>query len=132
MGVRRPAVSDTELEVLKALWDHGPGTVRDINAVLRRRGRRWAYTTVQTLLGRLQAKGYVASDKAGLAHVYAAAVSRDKLLRLRLRELSDDLCKGTATPLVLALVEDRRWSAADLAQLRQLLDELDKKNSQSQ
>jgi predicted transcriptional regulator len=118
-------VSGTELEVLKALWQAGAGTVRDVDQVLRRRGRRWAYTTVLTLLQRLQAKGYVVSDKGGPAHVFRPAVSRDKLLRQRLRDLADQLCEGTAAPLVLALVEGHRFSADDLAQFRRLLDELE-------
>ena len=124
MGTRRPAVSDTELDVLKAVWEHGPCTVREANAALRRRGRRWAYTTVLTLLQRLEAKGYVRSDKSETAHVFAATVSRDALLQQRLRELADELCKGTATPLLLALVENHRFTAEEIAQFRHLLDEL--------
>ena len=42
----QPGLSESEREVLKALWDHGPATVRELNAVLSHRGRRWAYTTV--------------------------------------------------------------------------------------
>jgi predicted transcriptional regulator len=125
MGAKRPAVSDTELDVLKALWDTGGGTVREVNARLRQRGRRWAYTTVQTLLHRLEAKGYARRDASAAAHVFRAAVSREQLLKRRLRELADDLCKGTATPLMLALVEDQRLSPEDIARLRQLLDDLD-------
>jgi predicted transcriptional regulator len=124
VATRRPAVSDTELEVLKVLWEQGPGTVRAINTTLRGHGRRWAYTTVLTLLQRLQAKGYVRSDTSETAHVFAASVSRDKLLRQRLRELADDLCKGTATPLVLALVEGHRFTADEIAHFRKLLDDL--------
>ena len=65
MKSRRPALSDAELRVLKTLWEHGPGTVRQLSAVLDSRDRRWAYTTVLTLLQRLQAKGYVTSDTEG-------------------------------------------------------------------
>src|SRR5438552_2238555 len=63
---RRPTISETELDILKVLWEHGPATVRAINDRLRRLGRRWAYTTVLTLLSRLESKGYVASDKSGV------------------------------------------------------------------
>jgi predicted transcriptional regulator len=122
---RRPPISETELDVLKVLWEHGPATVRQVNAVLRRRGRRYAYTTVLTLLQRLEAKGHVRSDKGGVAHVFAAAVSRDGLLRRRLSELADELCDGTATPLVQALVEGNRLTPDDIEQLRRLLDQLD-------
>jgi BlaI family transcriptional regulator, penicillinase repressor len=122
---RQASVSESELEVLKTLWDVGPCTVRTLNAALQRLGRRWAYTTVQTLLQRLEAKSYVASDRAGAAHVFRAAVSRDALVSRRLRDLADQLCGGTASPLLLALVEDGRLTNEDVQQLRRLLDQLD-------
>ena len=119
----QPGLSESEREVLKALWDHGPGTVREINALLARRGRRWAYTTVATLLQRLLAKQYVASDPTVVPHVYRAAVTRDELLERRLRDAADELCDGRAAPLVLALVQGGRFSAEELARLRRLLDD---------
>jgi predicted transcriptional regulator len=126
---RRASISETELDVLKVLWENGPGMVRAVNALLRRQGRRWAYTTVLTLLQRLEAKGYVTSDKSGLAHVFRPAVTRDHLLRQRLKDLANQLCEGTATPLVLALVEGQRFTAAEISQFRQLLDQLEGKKS---
>jgi predicted transcriptional regulator len=124
---RRGSITETELDVLKALWENGPGTVRVINDYLRRQGRRWAYTTVLTLLQRLEAKGYVTSDKSGMAHVFRPAVTRDKLLQQRLKDLANQLCEGTATPLVLALVEGQRFTAEEISQFRQLLDQLEGK-----
>jgi BlaI family penicillinase repressor len=124
---RRPPISETELEVLKVLWEQGPGTVRAINALLRRQRRRWAYTTVLTLLQRLEAKGYVASDKGGVAHVFRPSVTRDKLLRLRLKDLANQLCEGTATPLVQALVEGQRFTDEEIQEFRRLLDRLEGK-----
>jgi len=119
----RPGLSEAEREVLKVLWDHGPGTVREINEVLEHRGRRWAYTTVATLLQRLGVKQYVAGDPSTVAHVYRAVVTRDELLERRLKDAAEELCDGRAAPLVLALVQGNRFSAAELARLRQLLDE---------
>jgi predicted transcriptional regulator len=112
--------------VLKVLWERPSGTVRDVSAGLERQGKqRRAYTTVQTLLQRLEAKGYVASDKGGAANVYRAAVSRDDLLNRRLRQLADELCGGTASPLLLALVEGGRFSRGEIRRLRDLLDRVD-------
>ena len=125
METREPSVSEAELEVLKVLWEHPSGTVREVNTILQEQGRRWAYTTVQTLLQRLEAKGFVHSDRSGSAHVYRAAVSRDDLLSQRLRELADQFCDGTASPLIQALVGDQRLSAEEIKQLRRFLDELD-------
>jgi predicted transcriptional regulator len=118
-------VGGAELEVLKTLWEHGPGTVREVNARLTQQGRSWAYTTVQTMLQRLEAKGFVRSDKSGAAHVFAAVVSRDRLLSQRLRDLANQFCDGTASPLVLALVEGTQFTPEEIQQLRQLLDQLE-------
>ena len=74
---QRPPISETEMDVLKALWQDGPGTVREINERLRRRRRKWAYTTVQTLLNRLKEKGYVERDESALAHVFRAGMTRE-------------------------------------------------------
>ena len=122
---RRPAISETELEVLKALWEISSGTVREVQAALGPQGRRWAYTTVQTLLQRLLDKGYVRSDRSGTAHVFRAAVSREQLLQQRLSALSDQLCEGSASPLVLALVEGVRFTPEEIEQFRRLLDQLE-------
>ena len=124
MDERQAPVSESELEVLKSLWECGPGTVRAVNAALREGGRRWAYTTVQTLLQRLEAKGYVACDRSGPAHVFRAAVCA-RLWSADGCDLADQLCGGTASPLLLALVEDGRLTNEDVQQLRRLLDRLD-------
>lgn len=118
----QPGLSEAEREVLKVLWDHGPGTVRTINDELRRRGRRWAYTTVATLLQRLAAKRFLVSDPSAIPHVYRATVSRDELLERRLKDAADELCDGQAVPLVLALVQGNRFSPEELARLRRMLD----------
>jgi BlaI family transcriptional regulator, penicillinase repressor len=128
---RKPDISDTELEVLRVLWDHGPGTVRELKPVLKKAGRHWAYTTVQTLLNRLEAKGFVKSDKGGFAHVFHAAMSRNQLMRQRLKDLADELCDGAATPLLLALVGGQRFTPEELGQFRKLLDDLDKRKKKS-
>jgi len=118
----QPGLSDAEREVLRALWDHGPGAIREIRTMLAERGRKWAYTTVATLLQRLQAKQYVASDTSVLPHVYRAAVSREELLDRRLKDAAAELCDGQAAPLLLALVQANRFSSEELARFHHLLD----------
>lgn len=119
----QPGLSEAEREVLKVVWDCGPGTVREINEVLERRGRHWAYTTVATLLQRLGVKQYITADPSTVPHVYRAVVTRDELLERRLKDAAEELCDGRAAPLVLALVQGNRFSAEELARLRRLLDE---------
>lgn len=124
MDVDQPTISDAELDVLKVLWQHGPSTVRDVNERLETQNRSWAYNTVLTLLSRLRDKGYVRSEKQGMAHVFEPIVSREKLLQQRLADLTDRVCDGTASPLLHALVEGHRFSPDEIKHFRQLLDEL--------
>jgi BlaI family transcriptional regulator, penicillinase repressor len=121
----RPSpVSEAELEALKVLWDLGPSTVRAVQAELRRRGRPWAYTTVLTLLQRLEAKGCTRSDRAAAANVYTATASRSQLLGRQLRDLVDKFCDGASSPIVAALAEAGRLTPKDVEELRRLLDRI--------
>jgi BlaI family transcriptional regulator, penicillinase repressor len=117
------AISDAELAVLKRLWDKGPGTTRELRDGLAEGEVDWAYTTVQTLLHRLLRKGYVTREPRGPAQVYSADCSQDELLRRHMNDLAARVCDGKATPLVLSLVEGRRFSKAELRRLRETLDE---------
>lgn len=124
MAKKTGAVTATELEVLKALWKRGPATVRELEADVGKR-KGWAYTTIQTLLYRLQEKGFVRTDKRSTPHVFAAKVTRRELLSLRLRDLAETLCEGTATPLLMTLVEDEPLDDEAIGELRKLLDRLE-------
>ena len=124
MSTQSP-ISETEQAVLKVLWDLEQGTVREILAALNAQGHGWAYTTAQTLLTRLAAKGYVATDRTGSAHVYRAAVCRAELLQQRLSDLAETFCEGTTSPLMLALVEGSQFTPQEIAQFRELLDKLE-------
>lgn len=121
-------LSSAELEVLKTLWEGGPGTVREVMNRLHSRGRKVAYTTVLTFLTRLEQKRYVKSDKSGMAYVYRPKVTREKVSKFRLKSLLEELYDGAAAPLVLQLVKDEKLTAEDISQLHQLIESLDKKS----
>ena len=110
----RTGVSDAELEVLKALWKRGPGTVREVEARLREKG----YGTQER-----------AAEGAGAAHTFRAAVTRGQVLGEGLKELSDRICDGTASPLVHALVKDQ-MTKSEIAELRQMLDDMERNGGQ--
>jgi BlaI family penicillinase repressor len=122
-------IGEAELEVLKALWESGPATVRQVLNHLHEKGRRVAYTTVLTFLSRLEQKGYVASNKSELAYVYRALLSRDKVIRSRLRSMLRQLYDGAAAPLVLELMRTEKFSPDEIAQLQSLIDRLDSDSS---
>ncbi|HKQ46923.1 MAG TPA: BlaI/MecI/CopY family transcriptional regulator [Phycisphaerae bacterium] len=120
-----------ELEVLKALWDIGPATVRQVLNHLHERGRRVAYTTVLTFLSRLEQKGFAASNKSGLAYVYRARVSKERVSRSRLRSLVEQLYDGAAGPLVLQLMKSERLTPEEIDELQKLIEKLDDKTPES-
>lgn len=121
-----PAPSDAELELLKRLWDRGPATVRELHAEIERSGLGWAYTTVQTMLGRMEEKGYVQVDRDGFAHVFTAAISRNSLVGMQLQGLRNKLCDGAAAPLLLHLAEGGKFTSDEIAQFRKLLDDAER------
>ena len=128
MGQREYELGEAELQVLKALWDAGPATVRDVMNRLHAAGRRGAYTTVLTFLSRLEQKGYVRSDKSDLAYVYRPAVTRSQVTRSRLKSMIDSLFDGEAAPLVLQLMKTERFSAEELVELQKHIDQLEARN----
>jgi BlaI family transcriptional regulator, penicillinase repressor len=121
-----PAIPDAELALLKALWDGGPATVREL---LDRLGSDQAYTTVQTLLGRLVDKGLVRTDRKELAHVFTATVARDELAQQQVQQVASSLLDGAIAPLVLRLVEQGRFSAAEIDRCRELLAAAERKDA---
>ena len=125
MADQQYELGTAELEVLRALWDGGPATVRQVMNHLHEHGRNVAYTTVLTFLTRLEQKGYVASDKSGLAYVYRATLTKDRVTRSRLRALLEQLYDGAAGQLALQLIKTERFSAEEIEELHRLIGRLD-------
>jgi BlaI family penicillinase repressor len=127
MTDRLHELGSAELEVLKALWEIGPATVREVLNHLHDRGRKVAYTTVLTFLTRLEQKGFAASNKSDLAYVYRARVSKERVSRSRLRSLVEQLYDGAAGPLVLQLMKSERLTPDEIDELQQLIEKLEGK-----
>jgi BlaI family transcriptional regulator, penicillinase repressor len=119
--------TDAELAVLQSLWDQGPATIRQLTDLLYPKGGAAAYATVQKLLERLEAKGHVARDRTGHAHLFSARTGRDALVGRRLRVMAEKLCGGLMAPLLTHLVRAEALSAEERQELRALIDELDRK-----
>jgi predicted transcriptional regulator len=118
-------VTDAELGILQVLWDDGPAPIRRLTDSLYPQGGVSQYATVQKLLERLEAKGYVRRDRSASVHVFAAAVGRDELIGRRLRSIADKLCGGSLTPLLSHLLQSGPLSAEDRQSLRQIIEDMD-------
>ena len=125
MADRQYDLGEAELEVLKTLWDYGPATVREVLSHLHEHGRLVAYTTAQTLLTRLEQKGYATSNKSELAYVYRARLTRDRVTRSRLKTLVQQLYDGAAGPLVVQLIRTEQFTTKEIEELQRLIDRLD-------
>ena len=80
-----PDVTPGELEVLQILWDQGPCSTRQVTDFTRPGGDDSQYATVQKMLHRLEAKGFVARDRRLSVHLFAATLDRDEFIDRRLR-----------------------------------------------
>ncbi|HEY6551768.1 MAG TPA: BlaI/MecI/CopY family transcriptional regulator [Vicinamibacteria bacterium] len=117
-----PRPTPAELEILRVLWEHGPSTVRDVQARMEEQ-RPTGYTTVLKLLQIMADKGLVQRDERARAHVYATGAPQDQTQRQLVRDLLDRAFGGSATKLVMHALSARKTSREDLARIRQLLDE---------
>jgi BlaI family transcriptional regulator, penicillinase repressor len=120
----RPALSKGEMEVARAVWQLGQATVRQACDAIPAT-RKMDFATVQTYLRRLETKGYVRSSLSGHTRVYAAEVQPGMVIRETVEDLIDRLFGGDALPLMQHLIEDRGVSAAEISELRRLLDRLE-------
>lgn len=122
---RKPHPTEAELAILNVLWARGEATVREVFEAIYT--DESAYTTALKLLQLMHAKGLVARDEGRRAHVYRAAISKDSTQRRLLAELIDGMFDGRPGELVLrALGSDTPPSSEELAQIRDLIDRMEK------
>jgi BlaI family transcriptional regulator, penicillinase repressor len=115
-----PRPTESELELLRILWDKQPATVREIYDALNTE-RPSGYTTVLKLLQIMTAKGLVVRDEANRAHVYRSAISQDAMQSKILKDLSVRLFSGSAAQLALHALEMAPASGSELEEIRALL-----------
>ncbi len=122
--VDRPSLSKGELDVARALWKLGNASVRQVHEALAA-DCSWEFSTVQTYLRRLEAKGYVTAKLDGRTRVYRAKVKPRTVIRETVDDLVDRLFDGDSLPLVRHLIEDRRISPDELDELKNLIDRME-------
>ena len=114
---RLPALSPAETGILRLIWLLGRATVQQVWEKLPPR-RRIAYATVQTLLRRLEKKGYVRHESQGKAHVFSPAAEREEVIRRTVGDFVDRLFGGDPVPLMLHLADHSKLDADDLKRLK--------------
>ncbi len=124
MAKRPPNIPDSELDVLKVLWERDRATVREALETLKAAGRQWSYATVATLLDRLENKGLVESDRSELAYVYRPTISSLEVQKRRVNSLVDKLYEGEPGLLVLHLLKSHPLDPSRAKEVRDVLDQM--------
>jgi predicted transcriptional regulator len=121
-----PRLTKLEMQIMEALWEHGASSVREIQEVFPEKDRP-AYTTVQTMVYRLEAKHAIRRvKKIGNAHIFEAAVSRNAAQRRLIDELLG-FFGGRSQPLMAHLIEAGKLTLDDVKEAEQTLRKLRKK-----
>lgn len=115
-----PVVSPAETEILRLVWQLESATVQDICDALSE-DRSVTYATVQTLLRRLEKKGYVRHALKGKAHLFSAAVKREEVITRTVGDFVARLFGGDPLPLMLHLADHSELKDEDIKRLRKLI-----------
>jgi predicted transcriptional regulator len=116
------------MEVVQLLWKLAPASVRQIHEALPPE-RAMDFATVQTYLRRLEAKGYAKSTLEGRVRIYSAKTKARTVIRQTVDDLVNRLFAGDTMPLMRHLIEERGIDEHGLAELRAMLDRLEKEGS---
>jgi BlaI family transcriptional regulator, penicillinase repressor len=117
-------LAEREAQLMDALWDHGPSTVNEVQSRL---ADDLAYTTVLTMLRKLEAKGYVGHEEEGRAHRYHALIDRTAAQEGALKALVSRLFKGSSDALLLHLVAREKLSARQVERIEAELRKVSRK-----
>ena len=128
MARKRPKhrLTDLQLDVMQALWQRGEASVAELQKDLGRKGEL-AYTTVATLLRRLEARGLVRHRTRDRLFIYRAAVSADEVCTSMTDEIIEQLFEGSLANLVDHFLTTRDVSAEELRRLERLIAERKKR-----
>lgn len=123
---KRPVLSKSEMEIAQVLWGLGEASAREVTEALPA-GRSLDFSTVQTYLSRLENKKYVRSKLVGRAKVYKSSVKPQQVVREAVDDFVKLLFGGQKLPLMRHLVSEAEVSEAELAELRSLLEAMERK-----
>ena len=122
-----PKLTKLELQIMEALWTHGASSVREIQEAFPERNRP-AYTTVQTMVYRLEIKKAIRRvKKIGNAHIFDAAISRNAAQRRLVDELLS-FFGGRTQPVMAHLIESGHLTLADVQEAEKALRRLARKD----
>ena len=124
----REKLGERELDIMQVLWDARSATVTEVQQVLADQGSDIAYTTVQTILNRMEAKGYVTRDTTDRAHKYRPLLKEPKAVTVAIKRLADQFFSGSVEALATHLVS-KNLSPKQIENIQAIIDEHSRKES---
>lgn len=121
-----PKPTESELAILRVLWERGPSTVREVmDALNENREPPVAYTTALKLMQILFDKGLLQRDEANRTHIYSPSVQAEKTKKQLVTDLMDRLFDGSALEMVTQALGAKKVSAAEMRKIRELINNLE-------
>ncbi|MBL8848582.1 MAG: BlaI/MecI/CopY family transcriptional regulator [Planctomycetaceae bacterium] len=117
---REVRLADLQLAIIQVLWEKGQATVAEVREALAPE-RKLAYTTVGTMLAKMEAAGYVTHRADGRVNVYKASFRRDQVSRSMVSDLAERLFQGDVAEMMCHLLDGCDVSHAELTRLKQLI-----------
>ena len=121
-----PKPTEAELAILRVLWQRGPSTVRQVQQTLNE-VKKTGYTTVLKQMQVMVEKGLLVRSERYRSHVYEARVPKEKTQQQLTRNLLERAFDGSAKNLVLGALSSQKVSAAELQEIREMLDKFERK-----
>ncbi|HEX4264281.1 MAG TPA: BlaI/MecI/CopY family transcriptional regulator [Verrucomicrobiae bacterium] len=119
---RIPRISETEWEVMKAIWTEAPCSAGQIIRVLTRRDSSWHPKTVKAFLSRLVRKKALGFSKEGRAYLYRPLVSEKDCVDFVSESFLERVFGGSLKPMLAHFVERKKLSEEEIRELRLLLE----------
>lgn len=128
MPPKRTRPTDAELEILTVLWSRGPSTVREVYETLRRKRRNAQYSTVLKFMQIMAQKGLLLRDDSDRAHVYEPAHTREWMQQQLAGDILQRGFEWSMKNFMIGALSARKASKEEIAELRKLLDEYERRD----
>jgi predicted transcriptional regulator len=114
-------LGDLQLRIMRVLWESGPASVAEVQERLG--GQPLAYTTVATMLRKMEDRGLVVHDRSQRRFIYQPAITAEEVTRSMADDLVDRLFGGSLSEAVSHLLDTRQVSRQELAELERLIQQ---------
>jgi len=116
--------TDSELDILQILWEHGPSSVRFVHEIIEKE-KSVGYTTTLKLMQIMSDKGIVSRDTTNRTHIYEAAISEEQTQQQLLDKFVEGTFRGSAMKLVLSALGNNKTSKAELQEIKDFIQKIE-------